>query len=114
MVPKAALVLLEFQVLVPCKVLRTRIFSIIALLFYGELVLEIAPVCVRYDSSPICLSKSLLLRSHLSLLVTKSNFAIPKFHFLESLRRRVLRPHHHIRTYYGVSIISPSTLCLSK
>ena len=68
MVPKAALVLLEFQVLVPCKVLRTRIFSIIALLSYGELVLEIAPVCIRYDSSPISLSKSLLLRSHLVLL----------------------------------------------
>ena len=68
MVPKAALVLLDFQVLVPCKVLRTRIFSIIALLFYGELVLGITPVCIRYDSSPISLSKSLLLRSHLVLL----------------------------------------------
>ena len=109
MVPKAALVLLEFQVLVPCKVLRTRIFSIIALLSYGELVLAIAPVCVRYDSSPISLSKSLHLRSHLGLAITKCNFAIPKFHFLKSLRRRVSSPHHHICAYYGVSINSPST-----
>ena len=109
MVPKAALVLLEFQVLVPYKVLRTRNFSIIALLFYGELVLAIAPVCIRYDSSPISLSKSLLLEISSSLAIMKSNFAIPKFHFLKSLRRRVSCPYHHICAYYGVSINSPST-----